>query len=415
MTAATNPIISTQISAADQNPPLNAVEIQMPELDENGQFKDLIETQDVLKKIKAGLITAIENMEKTPSLISRAAEFWGKLALWQKILGGVAITLPTLVLGIVANINFLLVICCITTLIYTGLALVLDDHYKNKIAVMGSLINGILGLADFLESTIRALDTIRQKLAVQVDAFAAENKALKTQVDSLGSKIILLDTEIQAAAEASASLQKTKEDLEQVSGQLNSTVTEQSDLLDKNQKELQRIMEAYDASQLELTQKITELDLVKTDLGFQLDQARNVAKILQDSVLALSGTLITNNEDRQLFQQKIDEFLNDKNKNFDQLLASYSETQKEYAIKYALIERQFRQCNEQYEEKLQELNRQIERLTLISAEQYKKTSSGVGPSLIQTGIFAKNPNTTKDPIIVIMNGPFDNRSEGSLM
>ena len=102
------------------NAPLTTLDIealiQKAQADEKNNIEKLLITEDVFKKIKESLIITIKSMEKNPSLFSQAADFWGELPLWQKIMGGLTVTVPTLILGLVANVGFLLALCGITTL-----------------------------------------------------------------------------------------------------------------------------------------------------------------------------------------------------------------------------------------------------------------------------------------------------------
>ncbi|OCH98308.1 hypothetical protein A8135_12185 [Legionella jamestowniensis] len=87
-------------------------------------------TQEQLTQIKQSLGAIIDTMQQNDSLFSRAATFWGNLPLWQKILGGIVLTVPTLAAGIAAHIGILLAISGVTVVAYTASGIVLDDHHS---------------------------------------------------------------------------------------------------------------------------------------------------------------------------------------------------------------------------------------------------------------------------------------------
>ncbi|MGL5741373.1 MAG: hypothetical protein ACRCXC_01900 [Legionella sp.] len=86
-------------------------------------------TQEQLSQVKKSLGAIVNSLQENPSLISRAAKFWGELPLWQIIVGGVVISGPTLVIGAAAHIGFLVTISGVSVIAYTTSGIVLDDHH----------------------------------------------------------------------------------------------------------------------------------------------------------------------------------------------------------------------------------------------------------------------------------------------
>lgn len=196
---------------------------------EQDKLQKITITKEIFEQIRKSLQETVKSMEKNPSIFSRAAEYWGALPLWQKIIGGVALTVPTLIIGIVAHIGFLLAICGVTAVTYTAGGLILDDHHKCSTSAVESLQKGILGLADLLELTINALDIIRQQLAVEIQRFVKENARLVENIDALSKQIDEIDKQVMATSKVNIALGETKDGLEAVSGVLKEGVTQHTD------------------------------------------------------------------------------------------------------------------------------------------------------------------------------------------
>jgi len=75
------------------------------------RIKKIKNSQSQLGKIQRDLEDLIDAMTQNPSILSRAANYWGTLPLWQKIVTGVIITAPPLVIGILAQ----LIVCFVIT------------------------------------------------------------------------------------------------------------------------------------------------------------------------------------------------------------------------------------------------------------------------------------------------------------
>lgn len=72
------------------------------------RFEKIVTTQNKIQKIKVDLNQLIQAMNQNPSLLSRAANLWNKIPLWQKITAGAVLTVPLLLTGLMANIAALI-------------------------------------------------------------------------------------------------------------------------------------------------------------------------------------------------------------------------------------------------------------------------------------------------------------------
>lgn len=364
---------------------------------EEDKLKKITITKEIFDQIRKSLEETVKSMEKNPSLFSRAADFWGELPLWQKILGGVALTLPTLIIGIAANVGFLLAICGVTAVTYTAGGLILDDHHKCSTTAVESLQKGILGLADLLELTINALNVIREQLEAEISKFALENERLTENIDALSKQIDAVDKQVRAASKINESLNITKEGLAEVAQTLTEGVTQQSDLLKKAQEKLNHINDAYGMSQKELSEKIAEIGKIKTELGEDLNRAKAMIDVLGNTISLLASTKIDDEEQRKAFQEKLDVFLKDKESSFLQIADRICEAEK----KLALVQKELELANARYQELLEIQGKHIDRLANLGKRSSKAPTStevSIGESLSKNGIYAtskKDKETTE--------------------
>lgn len=319
-------------------------------------------TKEIFEQIKKSLQDTIKSMEKNPSMFSRAAEYWGELPLWQKIIGGVALTVPTLIMGIVAHIGFLLALCGVTAVTYTAGGIILDDHHKCSTSAIESLQQGILGLADLLQLTINALDIIRQQLAVEIQKFANENIRLTENIEALSKRIDLIDKQIMATVKINEALDGTRNGLVEISEALKEGVEQQTDLMKKNQEKLDRITEGYKASQEELMQKVLEVHKVREALGADLDKAQVMINTLHATISELTVAAIGKEEQRQAFQERLDVFLSNKETSFDTIVKRICDAES----KLVLVQQELEKSNTRYQELLMIQEKHIDTLKTLS-------------------------------------------------
>ncbi|WP_131795584.1 LegC2/C7 family Dot/Icm T4SS effector [Fluoribacter gormanii] len=354
---------------------------------EQDKLEKITITKEIFEEIRKSLQDTVKSMEKNPSIFSRAAEYWGELPLWQKIIGGVALTVPTLIIGIAAHIGFLLALCGVTAVTYAAGGVILDDHHKCSTSAVESLQKGILGLADLLELTINALDIIRKQLATEIQKFVKENEKLAENIEALSNQIDAIDKQVIATSKVNTILGETKDGLVAVSESLKEGVTQQADLMKQNQEKLDRITEAYSANQKELALKVLEVQKVRFELGEELTKARSLIEALHSSVSQLSLVAIGDEEKRLAFQKKLDEFIENKEASFLQIADRICASEE----KLKLVQLELENTNRRYHELLQIQEKHIDTLKILStqspSEQTPKTTP-VGEILSNVGIYA---------------------------
>jgi phage shock protein A len=315
-------------------------------------------TQEHLSQIKKSLGAIVDSMQDNPSLISAAAKFWGELPLWQRIVGGVAISGPTLVVGAAAHIGFLVTVSGVSALLYTTSGFVLDDHHFHTKNIAQKLKDGIFGVAEVLELTIIALDSICKKLAKEIDKFKAENEKLAKNIVQLNEDVETLASQVDVYIATERLLRKTVEDLELTGATLKKDLEKNALLFEANQKEIVQVKESHAKSMLQLSEKVSELAEVRETMSAEVNKVKIVASMLNGTVEKLSGAVINDSGQRQAFLEKLGTFLNDKSREFDQVAGRITEAEKELVeVKSAL-----KKSNERYKILLIQQEEQIRRL-----------------------------------------------------
>lgn len=330
-------------------------------------------TQEHLAQVKKSLGAIVDSLQDNPSLISRAAAFWGELPLWQRIIGGVAISGPTLIIGAAAHIGFLVTISGVSALAYTTSSIVLDDHHYHTKNIAQKLKEGIFGVAEILELTIGALDSIRKKLAVEIDKFKEENEKLATNITRLNEEVETLSAQVEVYIETEKLLRKNKEDLEKIAASLKLDVEKQSVQFEASQKELEKVRDLHTRSLLLLSQKTSELTEVRLSMGVEVDKAKHIAMILEGTVKNLTNAAINDSNQRQAFHDKLNDFLTDKTSSFDQVAERINKAESELSE----VKSELKASTERFNKLLELQEKQLQRLQGLD----RRIDSSVHPEL----------------------------------
>lgn len=322
-------------------------------------LEQIASTQKQLSQVKESLGTIIDTIAQNQSLVTRAATYWGELPLWQRVAGGVVLTVPTLAAGlVVAHVGMLMAISGVTAAAYAAGGAVLDDHHNYNVNVIDRLKEGIFSLADVLEITISALETIRYKLAEELEKFKLQNELLTDKICVLGDQIDSLSHQVDVFIETEKLLRNAKEELEKTTEALRESVDQQNDLLLAQQKQLDLVKKAYEKSQTQLSEKVVELCTVRLSMGLEVDKAKKIAATLEGTVKTLAGSVIDDGTQRQAFQDRLKTFLTDKEASFDQVAKRIGETESELAT----VKEELKRGNERYQELLNRQEKQVIRL-----------------------------------------------------
>ncbi|WP_298625687.1 LegC2/C7 family Dot/Icm T4SS effector [uncultured Legionella sp.] len=371
-------------------------------------LQKITSVKDDLLKVKGTLVGIVDTMANDPSMITRWSKSWGELPLWQKILGGVALSGPTVAAGLFAHVAALMVIGGVTGVAYTASGIILDDHHIHNVNIAQRLKQGVSDLADLLMLTINALEKIAHDLKVEIGKFAIENTKLADSVVELRSEVESLTNQVEVFMKTQELLRETRNDLEKTAESLKNSVVEQTELLNKNQLLLKQVKVDYEKNEQQLSAKIAELLAVKKSMDLEVERAKLVANTLEGTVLSLTGTVIKDGEQRAQFQQNLDLFLKDKEGGFDKVATRICDAEKELEE----VKKQLSESTDRYKELLDRQEEQVARLEQLGIEnippQNYRTSTGIMSStkaLHKNSIYnVKSHCTASVPVVDLVQG-----------
>ena len=349
------------------------------------RFEKMVTTQNKIQKIKADLNKLIQSMNNNPSWLSRAASIWHEIPLWQKITAGAVLTIPLLMIGIMANLAALITLSIVTGIVYTVSHILLDNHQSQNTDNIEHLKTGISSLVDLLDSVISTLELLREQLAIEIDAFQKENARLTQNVDQFCEQINTLKSEIIELTDTEKALRATQVDLEQSATTLKGSIDEQSQVLENTQKELEKVVQAYKENQNQLSDKIKELDDIKEKMGKEVEQARAVGLVLSGTVETFSNMVIQDKEQRAAFLKRLEDFLTNKEKSFVEIADRICDAER----KLSVVTKQLEESNQRYRKLLDRQEQQIirlEQIDVVQPDEVQESFDGVKPSI--TGFYA---------------------------
>ncbi|AHE66955.1 hypothetical protein Loa_01402 [Legionella oakridgensis ATCC 33761 = DSM 21215] len=182
--------------------------------------------QQQISDVKNSLGTLLTSLEENSSLITKAANFWGKRPLWQKIVIGLVIFGTLMSVGLSVHLMILAVIGGIGGLTYLGASLLLDNHYNEHTRVKDNLKSGILALANLFDTMIAALNKIRLQLMQEIAHFKEENKKLTVNIQRLNKEVTHLGEEVQQLSRTQKTLEATEQKLSKLQEEYQRTTDE---------------------------------------------------------------------------------------------------------------------------------------------------------------------------------------------
>ena len=300
---------------------------------------------------------------------------------------GVILIAPTLIIGIAAQVAVLVTISFFSFFTYSAFSYLLDNHHNQNAQSTHSLQTSIATLVDTLESVLLSLTLLHEQLAEQIVQLQQENEQLTLHISQLSEQIIVLSNQTKQLMETEQSLRATKKELERSSLTLRTSLEQQTELLQKNQKTLAKTTQDYEKSQSELSETVIELSKVKVAMSLAVEKAKHVVGTLQGTVEMLTNNVITDGERRTAFQQRLNDFLNDKEKSFDQVAERICEAEH----KLAYLSEEYKRCNQRYHELLDQQEQQVNRLVqLDDVQPTPMQRPQVSPASVLTscGLFA---------------------------
>ncbi|MCL9684743.1 LegC2/C7 family Dot/Icm T4SS effector [Legionella maioricensis] len=374
-----------------------AIELNLPN-NKSKKIKDDLEqvllTQGELNRIKENLMRMIDAMAHNPSFLSRAAAYWGELPLWQKIVAGVVLIVPTFVISIVAHVIVIFALSVFTLFTYTASSLLLDNHHQLNIDRTEHLKAGINSLADTLGLVILSLDKIREQLAIEIEHIQKENERLSLNINELNAQVQVLTQQNEQIKETEQALRQTNKDLEKLTESLQGSVEEHKELLEMSKEQLKQVQLNFEKAQSDLSQKIVELNEIKLGMSQEIKRLNGLTDTLKGTVQTFLDALDLNETQQEKFREKLESFLTNKETSFHQIAERICEAERQLTI----VKEQYERLNKQYQQLLNRGEAQVDRLEKIHSTPAKIHSPSGQVTLLKTmGIYAeKNPTSRTD-------------------
>jgi uncharacterized coiled-coil DUF342 family protein len=351
-------------------------------------------TQKNIKEIRRHINSIIDAIAQNRSMFTRASHYWAKMPLWQKIGIGLLVTVPTLALAIVFNMFLFYVACALTLAAYITSSYILDNHNEHDEKITDRLKEGMVSLADALESVIQSLDAISGELSNEIGVMHEHNEDLEV-------KLAGLCTQVKRITEQGIKLKQTEQELlaiklglEEKADSLGEHIEEQKELLQINQEELEQIRQEIGQNHEDLSTVIVELNKVRKELGAEITKVNTVANALQSHIKDMSDTVITDEEQRLAFQAKLEEFIKNKEESFNKIADRIFATERELSF----VKDELNRNNKRNRDLLERQEKQIDRIEKTSAQ----CTSALPPKSAQTlkmlGLYASDEHVYESPL-----------------
>ncbi|WP_428412050.1 LegC2/C7 family Dot/Icm T4SS effector, partial [Legionella sp.] len=277
-------------------------------------LESIAPSNELLIQVRNSLDAIIDSLEQNPSILTSITKYWGSLSLWEKIFGGILVTTPTLVIGVAANVGFLITLSGLSAGAYITSGVVFEDHYENTKIITEKLKKGVFEIADVLVLTIQSLDIIRQKLASEVEKFQQENTRLTLNINKLSDETYDLSVQIESYMITEKHLRQNKEQLELRAEELKKDLVLNQQQYETTANEIEALKQQHERCTQLLTLQIDELTVKRKELEDELEKTRKLTSTLQVAVQTLSSTVINDAQQRDAFQKRLEYFVKNKEK-----------------------------------------------------------------------------------------------------
>lgn len=349
------PTLDMEVSAIDTALLSSNELINTSELSEH--LKEFDKTQGHLSNIKKHLSSLVDQLNNTPSMISRAAQAWGKLPVWQKITLGLILIAPLLIAGIVLHFYMLIIASIMTLLVYVPVSLLLDNHFQHDSELIETIKEKILLLADPLDRAIETLIFLQQQLAQEVEHLYQENENLTQIIKKIKEELNSLSSEIMQIQNTKIAFEVTNKKLEDLVLSLKAQWAEQNELIEHIEHEIQETQNKIEWTTSELEKNIVALKDTRENLGKEIDNQESAVVTLKN-ILKNFSMRLDDEADRNRFMQSINDFLSSNDDCLSNIATKFVKNRDDLQH----IEQKLAEISKRYEYYLDKMDEQIENL-----------------------------------------------------
>lgn len=362
--------------------------------------QQIAQTYAQLTQLQKELHAAIDAFATQKSLLSRAAAYWSQYPLWLQIGIGLSLGGSLLLLGAIAYTALFLTLSIVAITLYGVGGFLLTDHHQQFQHDTYKFKEIIQNLTDLLGSCVHLFNTIHQQLNEEIINLQEKNGYLQQNILQLNEQTLTLAQQIDELSKAKTHLQQLLKTHEQTISDLKETNEEQSQLFNNTHKQLHEVTLQYQHTQTELSEKILQLKQINTTMSLELEQARQTAATLKGAVVNLSSTVLVKAEHKELFQQKLQQLLEDKEKGFTLITDKMFLAEAELATTQEKLQISLQQEEELRREYAQLMSR-FETLIQLWEKQTPESSSSQQYSVMELknlSLFNQASRSTKLPI-----------------
>lgn len=331
-----------------------------------------------LIKITNELENLIESMDKTSSIIARAAKLWSELKTWKKIVCGFALSIPTLLIGIFAHVPIITTISLFMVSLYTISGFLLSNHQNNHASQAARFRLGIDTMVDLVCVFIKQLDNLSSELTTELTRLKQENTLHSQNKNGLNLQKQELNQQIEELSAANTFLLSTQAELNQIIVELKESNSNLSTLQARTQEEYINAKTEFQKVNSDLSLKVDELTQAKDVVEAEHINMKAVQLSIKDVVFNLCDIVFKDGLRAEENLRKLNEFLSNKQQSFAEFAAGFSQSSKDLAAAQEKV---------QHEAKSQAVLLNLYNKLLISQEQSKERMNQL--ALTKFGIFAK--------------------------
>lgn len=315
----------------------------------------ILTTHTQIIKIKTDLFKLIDTIEQSPSIITRFANFWSSLPLWQQISIGVVLSIPALLTGIFTKIAVITTLGALLLITHVAISYLLYNHHKYQSTNTDELKQGIGKLADLLGNLLKQLSALSKEFTNEINKLSLENKQLATTIAELTTKMQDLKQNIKVLHASNQYLLSSKTELEQVVTEINVLNEEQSNKLHLTKQEFALLKTEYEQQNTELTKRINELSSAMTQLGLEMESLKPINETLKKLGQEIILKAVKEEKHGNEFMHKLDDFVS----NQKQALTEYFNCVNQASKNLSLIAEELAQNRKRHQGLLQEHSKLI--------------------------------------------------------
>lgn len=335
-------------------------------------FQKIILTNQVFTKIKDHLQAMVQDKGPDLSMFTRITGFWGKTSWWYKIILGLILIIPTLVLGIIAHIGILITLGIAIVIVYSTAAALLSDHYQHQAAADQGMAKTLVSLATISEFVINTFSKINGDLDAECIKLGAQVKQLEGHLKCIQNGINQLVEGIDIRGTTNQGLIQADRDVAQTLDALRLKIKAQSLAYADIQKKITLTLDELHGEKLKLSAK-------NQQLCNEREASSTAINALKQSIQQLASTFSTDQpRDQHTILAKIDELSSNEFKN--KLLVLHA--------KIADLKR----ANEDYESENRELVAELSMLAQQVKERFQEKTQkqdNTCVSQFNQGIFSR--------------------------